>query len=171
MNNGLINAVFTMAVIVTILVWGVSSLANNDPVWFLSNFDAQAEEITIYWDGKVLSIKSTDPGYNNIMQAFAEAISKPAGYEGKVVFSEENISLYKEKHRLLVMNFQQSVQVHTRYPYAEANTFLVPLDGTHAYMRRAFAFTGFVPYASGPISMKETAFNDLYTAVQNVAIE
>ena len=171
MNNGLINAITTMAVIVTILVWGVNSLANNDPFWFLSTFDAQAEDITIYWDSKVLSIKATDPGYSDIMQAFTAVISKPVGYEGKVVFSEETINSYIEKRRLLEMNFPQPVQVHTRYPYTKAKSYLVPLDGTHATMRRVFSFTGYVPYASGPLNMEETAFNDLYAAVQSVEIE
>ena len=117
MNHGLsfFNGLFTMAIVALILVWGVTSLTNDDPLWFLSSFDAQAEEITVYWEGKTMTVKATDPGYADIMQTFAEAISKPVAYEERVGFSEESINLYKENYKLLEVKFQQPVQVHTRY--------------------------------------------------------
>ena len=138
-------------------------------MWFLSNFNAQAEEMTIYWEGQTITLKTDDPGYADIMHAFAVAIAKPAAFEGKVGFSEESIKQYKENYKMLAVHFQQPVQVHTRYPFIKAKTYLVPLDKTHAVTRRIFPFPGYLPYTSGPINAKETAFSSLYAAVESVA--
>jgi len=172
MSHGLsfFNAIFTMAVVAILLVWGVTALTNGDPLWFLSSFNAQAEELIIYWDGNLITLNAQDQGYEAIMRAFAEAIARPAAFEGKVGFSEESINHYKEGFKLLEVQFQQPVQVHTRYPYLRAKTYFVPLDKTHALFRRVFSFPGYMPYTSGPINLNETAFNGLYTAVENVVV-
>jgi hypothetical protein len=165
-GSGLLNAVFTMGVVATLMVWGVTSLTNGDPFWFLPSFNARAETLTVYWDGTTHTLQSGDPGYEDIMTAFAEAVTKPAGYEGKVAFSEENINQYKERNKLLAVQFAAPVQVHTRYPYNEAKTYLIPLDRSHAEYRRIFSFPGYLPYTSGPINAKPAVFDQLYAAVE-----
>jgi hypothetical protein len=168
--SGFFNGLFTIAVVTIIIIWGVTSLTNNDPLWFLSSFTEPAEEFTIYWEGKTISITADDPGYNDIMRTFADAIRKPIAYEGKVVFSQTNINNYKEKHKMLEVHFRAPVQVHTRYPYTKARTFLVPLDKTHAYTRRIFSFPGYQPFSLGPINARETNFENLYKAVENATM-
>jgi hypothetical protein len=153
-----------------ILIWGVIALTNGDPIWFLSSFPTQAEELIIYWDGTVTTLKMDDPGFTEISRAFADAISKPVAFEGTVGFSEENIKNYKDQYKLLEISYPQPIQVHTRYPFTKSSTYLVPLDKTHAMTRRIFPFPGYLPYTSGPINAAEAAFNNLYKAVEQAAI-
>lgn len=173
MRHGLsfFNAVFTIAVVALILVWGVTGLTNSDPLWFSSSFNAQAEAMVIYWDGTVVTLNANDPGYAEIMRAFSAAISKPAAFEWEVGLSEESIKHYREGYKLLEVHFAQPVQVHTRYPYNKAKTYLVPLDKTHALSHRIFSFPGYMPYTSGPINANQTAFDGLYAAVESVVVK
>ncbi|TFG71757.1 MAG: hypothetical protein E4H27_03930 [Anaerolineales bacterium] len=164
---GFFNAVFTMAIVTIILVWGVTSLTNSDPLWFLSSFDAQAETIVIYWDGTAITLGANDPGYADIMRAFSGAISKPVAFEWEVGLSEDSIHQYKQGNKLLEVQFSQPVQVHTRYPFNEAKTYLVPLDKSHALSHRIYAFTGIMPYTSGPVNASQNTFDALYTAVES----
>lgn len=168
--SGFFNGLFTIAVVTIIIIWGVTSLTNGDPLWFLSSFTEPAEAFTIYWDGQTYIISTEDTGYNEIMRTFADAIRKPIAYEGKVVFSQENIDNYKENHKMLEVHFRTPVQVHTRYPYTKAKTYLVPLDKTHAYTRRIFSFPGYQPFSSGPINARETHFDNLYKAVEDAVM-
>jgi hypothetical protein len=163
---GLASGVVTMGMVVAILVWGITALTNEDPLWFLHRFDARAEAITIYWDGDSYRLEPADSGYNQVMTAFDEAISHPAGFEWSVAFSQQGIENYRSRFRLVEIRFEQPVQVHTRHPYPEAATYLIPLSETHAYARRAFAFPGLVPYTSGPLILGEEHFSALYRAVE-----
>jgi hypothetical protein len=161
-----VTGVIMSALVTLLLVWGVTSLTNEDPLWFLNRFDAQAEALVIYWDGEVTTLEPGDGAYAPVMAAFATAMAKPAGYEGSVAFSEANITHYREGSRLLEVQFAEPLQVHTRHPYATAATYLVPLDGTHAYTRRVFSFPGFVPYTSGPLNVEPSSFEMLLQAVE-----
>ena len=170
MSHGLsfFNAIFTIAVVALILVWGVTALTNDDALWFLASFNERADTMVIYWEGNRITLTASDSGYDDIMHVFAQAIAKPQAFEWEIGFSEENIKQYREQFKLLEVEFPHAVQVHTRYPYNKAKTYLIPLDKTHAQSRRVFSFPGFTPYTSGPINIKDTAFDDLYTAVESV---
>ena len=104
-TSGLLKALITITATVVFVVWGVTSLTNEDPLWFLQRFDAEAERLIIYWDGRTHTIDRGDAGFDMIMNAFAEAVSHPAGYEGKVGLSATSIAAYKEQYRLLEVVF------------------------------------------------------------------
>lgn len=163
---GVLNSITTMAVVIVVIVIGVTALTNGDLLWFLKSFDARAEAFTVYWEGEVYTITPGDAGYEAMMTAFAQGIEKPAAFEWKVAFSEQNIARYREAFKLLEVTFSEPVQVHTRHPFPKAKMYLVPLDGTHAQWRRVFAFAGITNYSSGPLEMDEESFNALYTAVE-----
>ena len=164
----ILNGLVTMGLITIIIVWGVTSLTNEDPLWFLHSFNAQAEEMTLYWDGESYTVTPQDPGYDALMEAFADAVSSPAGFEWEVAFSEAGIAQYRERFRLLEVRFAEPIQVHTRHPFLPADTYLIPLNETHARWRRVFSFPGRLPYTSGPISMSPTAFDALVEAAESV---
>lgn len=166
-RNPLLRGLIWTALTTMLLMWGVISLTNGDPLWFVQRFDAQATEITVYWDGSRHTLSPGDAGYDQVMAAFATAIAKPSGYEGGVAFSPESHSAYRDRFRLLEVRFAQPVQVHTRHPYLEASTYLVPLSETHASWRRAFSFPGIVPYSLGPLNMSPENFGALVTAVES----
>ncbi len=155
-----------MAVIVVVLVFGVTALTNNDLLWFWKTFNAQAEALTVYWEGETYVFRPGDPGYQEIMTAFAEGIAKPVGFEWEVALSEASIDRYHTEAKMLEVSFAEPVQVHTRHPFPKAKTYLVPLDETHADWRRVFAFTGVVPRTSGPLDMHAENFEALFQAVE-----
>lgn len=163
---GFFNGLITIAIVTVILVWMVTTFTNGDALWFLHLLTAEAETVVIYWDGESYTLYPGDPGFNEIMATFTDGISHPAGFEWGVAFSEQSISRYHEEWKLLEVNFAQPVQVHTRHPFAKAKTYLVPLEKTHSYWRRAFSYPGLLPYTSGPLDLEEERFNRLYEAVE-----
>jgi hypothetical protein len=167
-NTGILNGLVTMVLVSLIIVWGVTSLTNGDPLWFLHRFDAQAESMTLYWDGESYTVTPEDPGYDALMEAFSRGVASPAGFEWSIAFSEDNIARYRDRFRLLEVSFAEPVQVHTRHPFLAADTFLVPLSEHHGNSHRVFAFPGRVPYTSGPINMNQTSFEALYHAAESV---
>jgi hypothetical protein len=165
-TSSIMNGVLTMVVVVTLLIFGVTALTNNDPLWFWKVFDTQAKALTVYWEGKTYVFYPGDPDYQEIMAAFAKGIARPAGFEWEVALSETSINHYHEEAKILEVSFAKPVQVHTRHPFPKAKTYLVPLDETHADWRRVFAFTGVVPRASGPLDMRTEDFEVLFNAVE-----
>ena len=165
-NSGFLNGIVTMALVSIVIVWGVTSLTNGDPLWFLHRFDAKAESMIIHWDGESYVVAPGDPRKEELMEAFSSAVASPAGFEWSVAFSEENITRYRDRFRLLEVHFPEPVQVHTRHPFLEAATYLVPLNENHGHARRIFAFPGRLPYTSGPINMSPTAAESLYQAAE-----
>jgi hypothetical protein len=164
----ILNGLVTMGLITILILWGVISLTNEDPLWFLDRFNAQAEAITIYWDGDTHTVTPQDPGYDALMEAFSQAISSPGGFEGSVAFSEAGIEQYRDRFRLLEARFSEPVQVHTHHPFPQAATYLVPLNETHGRWRRVFPFSGERPYTSGPINVRPAKFDALYRAAESV---
>lgn len=166
-QHALLKPLLNITMVTLFVVWGVTALTNEDPLWFLRRFDAEAERFVIYWDGTVREVDARDPGYDALMQAFSEALSRPAGYEGSVALSEASIASYRERYRMLEVIFDDPVQIHTRHPMPEAAAYLVPLSGAHADFRRAFAFPGRVPHSVGPLNLREQLFDTLYGSVES----
>lgn len=167
-QTGILNGLIIIGLITLALVWGVTSLTNEDPLWFLQRFDAQAEAMIIYWDGEEISVMPEEPGYSALMEAFADAVSTPAGFEWQIGFSEDSIAQYQDRFRLLEVRFPEPIQIHTRHPFPEAATYLIPLNETHARWRRLFAFPGVLPYTSGPLNISPASFEALHQAVESI---
>jgi len=121
------------------LVWWVTALTNGDLLWFLHSFTPRADWIVIYWDGETTMLFPGDPHYNEVMDAFADAVAHWSGYENGVGLSDENLARYRNEWRLLELYYNDPVTVHTRHLFPEARTFFVPLSGTHANWRRIFS--------------------------------
>ena len=100
------------------------------------------------------------------MTAFATAMAKPAGFENGAVFTERAIAAHREEYWMLEVQFAEPVQAHTRHPYAESATYLVPLSERHTRLRRVYTFLGLVPYTSGPLDLEPTSFDVLVRAVE-----
>ncbi len=159
-----LSALVILAIVTGSLVWGVTSMTNGDALWFLRSFTAQADWITVYWDGANYMLFPGDPGYEAVMDAFADAIAHWSGYEGEVGLSEVSLRLYRTQGRLLELHYNEPVVVHTRHLYPRARNFFVPFDGTHAEWRRVFAGLQDVPRA-GVLNLPEARFARLRTAV------
>ncbi len=159
--------IIVVAVVIAGIVWWITSLGNQDSLWFVRSFNAQADWITIYWDGETIMLFPGDPGYDEVMAAFARAAGKWSGYEGGVGLSEENLTRYREEWRLLELHYNDPVQVHTRHLYPRARNFFVPLSSTHSRWRRIFAGLTDLPRI-GVLNASEENFARLVEAVEEV---
>jgi hypothetical protein len=148
-----------------LLFWWVNAIPNEDPLWFLRSFNAQADWITVYWDGTTHMFFPGDPEYDEIMNAFANGIGKWSGYENGVGLSDKSLERYRDEERLLELHYNEPVRVHTRHLFPEAKFFWVPLSGTHAAWRRVFSGLLDRPRL-GVLNMSEENFATLEMAAQ-----
>ncbi len=60
-----LNALVILLLVAGLFIWWVNTLTNGDPLWFVRSFSAQADWITIYWDGQMATTfqetRSTQP--------------------------------------------------------------------------------------------------------------
>lgn len=165
-----LGALAVIVVMTGVVVWWVSSLANDDLLWFLRAFNARADWIVIYWEGDTHMLFPGDPGYDEIMDAFADAAAHWTGYEGGVGLSDESLDRFRNEWRMLELHYNEPVHVHTRHLYPEARTFFIPLSGTHAKYHRIFAGLNDKPRI-GVLNASEARFNRLLTAVEQAIHE
>ncbi len=147
-----------------VIVWWVNSLPNEDPLWFLRVFTGRADWIVVYQSGKTTMLFPGDSGYDQIMNTFSSGVAQWTGYEGGVGLSDENLARYRNEWAMLELHFNQPAKVHTRYLYAEARNYFIPLSGTHAEYRRVFAGLTDTPRI-GVVNMSEEHFTALQNAV------
>ena len=106
-----------------------------------------------------------DPGYDPIMDAFADGVSHWQGYEHGVGLSDENLARYRDQECFLELHYNKPVQVHTRFLYPEARNFFVPLSGTHAEYHRVFAGLTDAPRI-GVLNMSGSRYETLVEMVE-----
>ncbi len=159
-----LSALTVLVIIAGLIVWAVNALPNGDLLWFWRDFNAQADWIIVYWDGVEYMLFPGDPGYDAVMDAFADAVAHWAGYEGSVGLSAESLTHYRTAERFLELHYNQPVLVHTRHLYPRARTFFVPLSGSHAKWRRVFAGLLDTPRA-GVLNLSAARFEHLRAAV------
>ena len=162
---GFLKVLVVLVVVAGLLVWWIGSLTNNDRLWFLRIFNAQADWIAIYWDGGTYTLFPEDAAYEEVMSAFSDAVAHWAGYEADVSLSNDRLEQYRAAGRLLELHYNTSVQVHTRHSYPRARSFFVPLAGTDADFYRIFAGSGDTPRV-GVLNAGEARFTRLSAAVE-----
>ncbi|MDF1514388.1 MAG: hypothetical protein P1S60_11320 [Anaerolineae bacterium] len=153
-----------LVIIAGLIIWWVNSMSNEDPLWFLRNFNAQADWIVVYHDGDTSMFFPGDRAYERIMDAFADGVAHWSGYEGGVGLSDENLERFRAEWEILELHFNKPVKVHTRHLYSEARNFFIPLMGTHAEYRRVFAGLTDKPRI-GVVNMSADRFAALLQAV------
>ena len=162
---GFLRVLVILAVAAGLLVWWIGSSVNNDRLWFLRIFNAQADWITIYWDGDTYMLFPEDAAYAEVMAAFADAVAHWVDYEGEASISEERLERCRTEERLLELHYNRSVQVHTRHQYPKARSFFVPLFATDGEWRRVFAGSREAPRV-GALNVSEARFARLLAAVE-----
>jgi hypothetical protein len=162
---GFLGVLAVLVAVTGLLVWWIGSSANNDQLWFLRAFNAQADWITIYWDGDTYMLFPEDTTYGEVMAAFNDAVAHWMDYEADVSISDESLERYRAEGRLLEVHYNTSVQVHTRYLYPRARAFFVPLSETDGEWRRVFAGSREAPRA-GALNVSEARFTRLLAAVE-----
>ncbi len=163
-----LNALVVLLMVAGLLIWWVNTLTNEDPLWFVRSFSAQADWITLYWDGQMVTTFPGDPEYATVMETFASAAERWTGYEGSVGMSDESLALFRAEGRFLELHYNEPALIHTRHLFPEARVFFVPLSGTHATYRRLFSGLADVPRI-GVLNLSEEGFAALYDAVEQAA--
>jgi len=161
----LLSRLLILALVAGLIYWWANALTNEDPLWFLRSFKAQADWIIVYWDGDVAMCFPGDSEYDAVMETFADAIGHWSGHEGDADLPEEVLEGYRIQKRLLEVHYNQPVRVHTRHLYPPASTFFVPLAGTHASRRAVFAGLTDTPRVGGLV-LSEARFEALNEAVE-----
>ncbi len=159
-----IAALAVMVVSISITIWLVGALTNEDLQWFLRTFDEQPVEVIIYRQGAQYCLTSSDPGFREVVEAFNTGIAHWGAYEGSVGLSQASLERMRQESWLLELHYDHPVQVHTQHLYPVATTFYVPLEGTHARWRRVFG--GITEPHIGVLEMKEENFRRLVAAVE-----
>jgi hypothetical protein len=159
-------ALLILILVSVTLVWWVNMLTNEDPVWFLRSFKAEADWIVVYWDGKTHMFFPGDQAYTEIMTAFSDGIGHWSGYEASVGLSDASLDRYRERERFLELHFNTPAQVHTYHMFPKARSFFVPLSGTHASYRRVFAGLTDKPRI-GVLHISEERFSVLLEAIDH----
>ncbi len=159
------SALIILIVSISVIIWLVTALTNNDLLWFWRVFPHQADWLIIYWDGAEYMLFPGDEGYAAIMPTFATGVAKWKGYESSVGMSEANLTLIREGGQMLEVHFNEPTQVHTSHLYPAAHVYFIPLDGTHATYRRVFGALREIP-RPGVLNLSEEYFDALRTAVE-----
>jgi hypothetical protein len=141
--------------------------ANEDPLWFVGTFKAEADWIVVYWDGMTCMFFPEDPEFEAMMDAFSKGIARQVDYEADIVMSEETLEHLRAQGRLLELHYNDPVRVHTRYPFSPSRTFFVPLSETHAERQRVFAGPWDMP-RTGVLNMSEEHFSALVRISEQV---
>lgn len=160
----LLGALLILALVGGVVFWWVNSMPNEDPLWFVKSFKAEADWMTVYWEGETCMFFPGDPEYERIMSAFADSVAHWSGYEQSVGLSCESLGHLREQARLLELHYNEPVQVHTRYPFSEARSFWVPLSGSHAQACRVFGGLGDEPRI-GVLNVSSERYASLEEAV------
>ncbi len=163
----LLSRLLILALVAGLIYWWANAMTNEDPLWFLRSFKAQADWIIVYWDGDVAMCFPGDSEYAAVVETFADAIGHWSGYAGDADLPDEVLEGYRSQGRLLELHYNQPVRVHTRHLYPPASTFFVPLAGTHASRRAVFAGLTDTPRVGG-LMLSEARFEALHEAVEAV---
>jgi hypothetical protein len=163
-----LGAASVLLLVAGLLVWWVNALTNEDPLWFIRSFNAQADWITIYWEGDTHMLFPGDRGYETVMHAFSDGVGHWVGYENTVGLSNESLERLRSEEKFLELHYNDPVRVHTRHLYPEARNFFVPLSGTHANWRRVFAGLTDEPRI-GALNISEENFEALLEAARRAA--
>jgi len=165
----ILSALLVLVVVGGLSYWWVNAIPNEDPLWFVTSFDAEADWVVVYWDGNTHIFLPGDPEYKEIMTGFSQAISRRTGYEQGVGLSTDSLERCREGQRIVEFHYNEPVRVHTRHLFPEAQCYWVPLSGTHANWRRVFS--GFEDQARiGALNISEEHFAALLDTTQSAVI-
>lgn len=164
---GFLGALLVVILVGGLLVWWSRTVTNEDPLWFLRSFTAEADWIVVYWDGAIHRYFPGDQAYEEIMAAFSDAIAHWRGYESGIRFSQEGLEQVRQQERLLELHYNEPVQVHTHHLFPEVCNFYVPLSGAHSHRQRIFAGLSDEP-GDDVLTMSDARFAALLEVVSQV---
>lgn len=127
-NPGCIKPILTIVAILLVLAWGTVAIANADALWFMPGVSGEAQEVVIYREGQVITLKPGDASFNQVVSAVHDNVSKitsnpPGG------LSEDSLKLIRTRQSAVEVRYKGTAMIHSTYGVGKFDTLLIPLSG------------------------------------------
>lgn len=134
-----------VAIVVVFLVlafYVIAASSNRDLLWFYPFFDEVPLAVTVYRQGRAVTLTPADPGFDALVAAINAEIPRHAGYFESLAVSPEQMRFFRERGYAVEMIYPAPVQIHTRYFFPAAPRLLIALDGPYNYTNAILLFRG-----------------------------
>lgn len=112
--------------------WALPALGTNDPLWFWPSFNARAERIVVYDEGRRVVLQQGQPGYEELNGALNRALGHIAGFNESQGLSQESLDDYYTRYRAIEYLYAGPVTIHSRFGTGRPDSILLPLSGRHS---------------------------------------
>lgn len=122
--------------------YGVIAMMSEDPLWFLGGVTmTDPERIVIRVDGQETVLTAGSPGYDLLVDASKEALSKFNNLAPRSMgLREVTLTEYQLRGIILELYFSEPVDFHLPFNDLQPTALLIPIEGRHA--GHGFVFRG-----------------------------
>jgi hypothetical protein len=129
---------FALLVVIVLIIFGIGTLTNGDPLWFLPIFDETPQQIVVYTGGCSVTLSNGQPGFDELTNAVNQTLPQVEGFNSTFGVSLDSLKEYRQKERMLEIFYAKPVTVHAPYRFGHPDTILIPLSGYLAETRSVF---------------------------------
>ncbi len=161
--------VFELIWIVLFLVvgigYGVIAMSTRDLMWFRANdsFDARPQVIEIYHNGEKTLLSPGSAAYERLTAEINSQMGTMAGYYEHSL-PERILAESYESSTLVLMIYEQPLDIHTQWNLGEPNMLLIPITGAGSFANRVYTGTD-RRFGHGALILKD--MTPLVTLVQD----
>lgn len=140
----LINLGLTVLLVVIGVGYAIIAMNTEDPLWFLSSFNAEPAEMYVYCYGEPLVVDAGHNSYQQISTAVNQMLSGSKRWD-PLTMSDTTYADYQNSSQMLTieLRYQPAARVHSFYKfYKKIDSIVVPLDGRHAKWNAVFGRLG-----------------------------
>jgi len=114
--------------------YGVIAMMSEDPLWFLGGVTmTDPERIVIRVDGQETVLTAGSPGYDLLVDASKEALSKFNNLAPRSMgLREVTLTEYQLRGIILELYFSEPVDFHLPFNDLQPTALLIPIEGRHA---------------------------------------
>ena len=114
--------------------YGVIAMMSEDPLWFLGGVTmTDPERIVIRVDGQETVLTAGSPGYDLLIDASKEALSKFNNLAPRSMgLREVTLTEYQLRGIILELYFSEPVDFHLPFNDLQPTALLIPIEGRHA---------------------------------------
>lgn len=147
---------FAMLVVIALIIVGLGTVGNGDPLWFLPRFDQVPEHMIVYRNGCRTELWQGSAGFDDLTHALQRALPQVDGMNSSYGISLDSLDDYRQKERALEVVFDKPVTIHTLYKFGHPDTLFIPLSSYFADSRSVFGGTE-GQYWAGALRIKSLA--------------
>ena len=129
---------FALLVVIILIIFGIGTLTNADPLWFLPVFNEVPQRIVVYQGGCRAQVMKGQFGFDEITSAINQSLPQYEGFNGAFGVSADSLKDLREKERALEVFYAKPVTIHAPYRFGHPEALLIPLSGYFAEGRSVF---------------------------------